>query len=635
MTFTYIAFCCSQDQCPRLRKEISSLYNFSWTKPRKKFRSILSTPGSRYDFDRIVPFMPVSLVEVDKEALVFGEHKPKGKVPFNKILNGSKGVRERILLFGTPGNGKSTSLERIPHLFLQGDFGQQFTMIIGVQLSLLPENASDAKMEDLFYTVLDKNDETEMEAVVECIASSCIGDGEGVLFLFDTYDRLPPSYLSENSKNIIIRIIIGDLMPKASFIITSRPSTAIDFVVNEVQLDRCIEILGFSGDEEASIRNFTKSYFNESFGDELYRQLQSKSHLHELCHNPLYLRIVCFITLRNNETLPNVRTATQLLDNFVCILVAKSNSSTCRCETSVTDLIEMCDDFNKIANLSLYGVNSNMGSFTRSFLERHPELKELIPDQFDPFELMYVIGKIDMSGYVEVSYHYIHQIISEFLAACALANSSNGGQSEFWDGHLLLSYNRRGNFLLSEDRYKMVFTFYAGITKLQNAQIQDRMVESIDPYFVKEIYFDLDTAMTKMCEVVHESQNKGLYVRIVSASNNITSVHLMDSTFFGKSRFPIHSIAWCVSHHPIIQYLKLTSIPPHEVAKLLRSLSHITSSLISFECSYWGTTTLEGTYIHFLIYIIITVYYTNVCDLVLLFYLVLHIYVPYSERISW
>ena len=120
------------------------------------------------------------------------------------------------------------------------------------------------------------------------------------------------------------------------------------------------------------------------------------------------------------------------------------------------------------------------------------------------------------------------------------------------------------------------------------------MVQSIDPYFVKQVYFDVDTTMTKMCVIVHESQNRDLYVRIVSASDNVTSVHLMDSTFFGKSRFPIHSITWCLSHHPVIEYLKLTSIPPHELAKLLRSLSNITSSLISFECSYWGTTTLEG-----------------------------------------
>ena len=178
---------------------------------------------------------------------------------------------------------------------------------------------------------------------------------------------------------------------------------------------------------------------------------------------------MCFVTYYD-ETLPKVMTASQLLDDFVCILVAKSNSSTCRCETSVTDLFEKCDGFNKIATLSLYGVDSNMGSFTRSFLEKDPELKELIPDLFDPFDLMYEVRKVDKYGYVEVSYHYIHQIISEFLAACALANIP----SESQDGHLLLSAYKHGNFLLSEDRYTMVFTFYAGITELQNTQIQDR-----------------------------------------------------------------------------------------------------------------------------------------------------------------
>ena len=595
-----------QDQCHRLRRKISSFYNFSWTKPRENSFDIQSTDNlSYYNFYKFVPFMSVSLAEVNKEDLVYGKRKFKGKVTFDDILNGhdSGGVRKRVLLFGTPGNGKSTLLEQISHQFLRGKFGQEFTMIIGVQLSLLPENASDAKMEDLFFTVLDKNITTEKEAVDEFNASSCIGDGEGVLFLFDTFDRLPPSYSSKNSKNIVRSIImIGDLIPKASFIITSRPSTAINLTKRgDIEyVDKYIEVLGFSGDEEASIHNFTRSYFNESFGDEVYRQLQSRPHLHELCHNPLYLRIVCFITY-HDETLPNVMTATQLLDDFVCILVAKSNTSTCRCYTSVTDLIEMCDEFNKIANLSLYGVNSDMGSFTSSFWKKRPELTELLPDQFDPFELMYVIRKIHKYSYVEVSYHYIHQIIQEFLAACALASFSDGGQSEFWDGHLLLSYDRRGNFLLSEDRYKMVFTFYAGITMLQNRQIQDRMVQSIDPYFVEQVYFDLDTAMTKMCEVVHESQNKDLYVRIVSASDNVTSVHLIDNTFFDKRRYPIHSITWCVSHHPVIKYLELKFIPPHEVAKLLRRLSNITSSLISF-CFYWprGPTTLEG--IRFLIY---------------------------------
>ena len=582
-----------QDQCHQLRWNISSFYgSVSWTKPRKPF-SIRSTTESRIDYDKFVPFMPVNLVEVNNEKLHYGEHEFKDKVPFNKILNGSKAVRERILLFGPPGNGKSTSLEQISHLFLQEDFGQQFTMIIGVQLSLLPENASDAKMEDLFFTALNKHNTKEKKAVFEFIASSCIGDGEGILFLFDAYDRIPLSYL--DSENIVRHIMVGDLMPKASFIITSRPSTTFELVVNEY-VDRCIEILGFSGDEETSIRNFIKLYFygNESFSDDIYKQLKSKPYLYELCHNPLYLRLVCFITSYVG-TLPKVMTATQLLDDFVCTLVAKSDGSTCRCDPSVTDLIEECDDFNRIATLSLYGVKSNMDSFTWSFLKKQLKLKELIPDQFETFDLMYVISKIGRHKYIpEVSYHHIHQIISDFLAACALASSSDGAQSEFWDGHLLLSYDRHGNFLLSEDRYKMVFTFYAGITKLQNRHIQDRMVESVDPYFVEEVDFDLDTAMTKMCEVVHESQNKGLYVRIVSASNNVTSVHLKDNTSFDESRFPIHSIAWCLSHHPIIQNLKLTFIPPHEVAQLLSSLSHITSSLISFECSHWGTPTLEG-----------------------------------------
>ena len=83
-------------------------------------------------------------------------------------------------------------------------------------------------------------------------------------------------------------------------------------------------------------------------------------------------------------------------------------------------------------------------------------------------------------GVVCRTWHFLHLAIQEFMAALAVAQKTPEEQVTFWKKHLILKYNKRGEFVLTEDRYHTLFLFYSGLTGLSTTGIQSMLLDTLN-----------------------------------------------------------------------------------------------------------------------------------------------------------
>jgi hypothetical protein len=524
---------------------LSLLYNFTWTIPKP------ATPSATLQaFTKYVPFMPVKLVELDKQELLLNKRHIAGAVLMDDILDFASGRQgKHVLIVGDHGTGKSRLLEELSYRFVNGQFGQDYKAVIGVQLQYLRENA---KIEDIFFTILNRRDK---KSIVKQFLK-CFGNGEGVLFLLDTFEEINFD-ADDSSVNILVDIFNGRLMSKATFIITSRFSAVVDSKVVK-HVDRCIEILGFEdGSDQSSIHSFTKSYFNISYGNVLFNQLQKNPYLYELCHKPLYLRIVCFI-IEDERELPRDliegnMTISKLVDHFVCRLMAHDGaSSTCQCKNrTILDLAGKCTELTKMAQLSLDRVRSS----------------ELQPDQFHPLGLMYPVlnqtsDKIIIYNQVD-HYQPIHPVLNDFLAAYSVVILSSSEQLDFWEYPFFQDNDEEVVYHLLTGVYETMFLFYSGLSKLKSRNIQQLLLNSVKPSIGLHISFA--NPLIQVCTFLHESQNVVLVKDVLNHLGN----ELEAEKCIYKNPHHYLTTAWCLSHHSNLTGLKFSSWSAAEVSHFL------------------------------------------------------------------
>ena len=166
----------------------------------------------------------------------------------------SEGIsRQRVLIEGVPGSGKSTLVQRMCHEWTVGCFAQDYEVVVQVTLRSLPKDQK-LNLEDLIFTSV--GDPGTVQEVADSITAH---QGQGVLFMFDGFDELSED-MRENS--LVRDIIEGRCAPQSSFVVTTRPISAENLYHC---VDRRVEISGF-GEKEV------KEYITES---DLRQRLES------------------------------------------------------------------------------------------------------------------------------------------------------------------------------------------------------------------------------------------------------------------------------------------------------------------------------------------------------------------------
>ena len=151
-------------------------------------------------------------------------------------ISEDQSVAQHILVEGSPGIGKTMFSWELCRQWAEGKMLQDRDIVLMLQLR--SKSVREAKsLSDLFHH---DNDSIKQE-VLEHIASV---DGRGVFLVLEGYNELTEDQRTEGS--ILNKLLIGDCLPKATIMVTSRP-LASDSLCPEFResVDQRIEVLGF------------------------------------------------------------------------------------------------------------------------------------------------------------------------------------------------------------------------------------------------------------------------------------------------------------------------------------------------------------------------------------------------------
>jgi len=140
-----------------------------------------------------------------------------------------------VLVEGPPGVGKSTLCWELCRKWdaLKSLQGYKIVLLLKLRESRIQKANS---LTEIFYHDHEKLRKNVVDEAFEC-------EGEGILLIFDGFDELPTSVVNDKN-NLVMRLISSLCLPKATRLVTSRPS-ALHRRESFPKVYRHIEILGF------------------------------------------------------------------------------------------------------------------------------------------------------------------------------------------------------------------------------------------------------------------------------------------------------------------------------------------------------------------------------------------------------
>ena len=144
-------------------------------------------------------------------------------------------------------------------------------------------------------------------------------EGEGVLLILDGFDEMPDKLIRDEGC-FIMKVIKGSCLPKATILVTSRPS-AIQY--NFPQKFRHIKTLGFT---DESIEQFAEKVFagNSEVLENFKTFILSNPIIKSMVHIPLSCAILAQVYKDiMKSTMPMPKTMTQLYTTLVLVLIRR------------------------------------------------------------------------------------------------------------------------------------------------------------------------------------------------------------------------------------------------------------------------------------------------------------------------
>ena len=149
-------------------------------------------------------------------------------------------VAQHILVEGSPGIGKTMFSWELCRQWAEGKMLQDRDIVLMLQLH--SKSVREAKsLSDLFH----HDSDSIKQEVLEHITSV---DGRGVFLVLEGYDELTENQRTEGS--ILNKLLIGDSLPKATIMVTSRPLASNSLCPEfRESVDQHIEVLGFNDED--------------------------------------------------------------------------------------------------------------------------------------------------------------------------------------------------------------------------------------------------------------------------------------------------------------------------------------------------------------------------------------------------
>ncbi|XP_076592323.1 NLR family CARD domain-containing protein 3-like [Chaetodon auriga] len=197
---------------------------------------------------------------------------------------------KRVKVKGIAGIGKSVAVQRLIYEWAIGKNMREFTCVFDLRFREL--NLIEAPLSLL--ELLGKQFRYLKEALPDLFTSPC-----SLLFILDGLDEFkfpldwnsPDKNIDVGSKvpvsELMVALIKGSLLPEASVILTTRPSTEAP----KRFFQRCCVVLGF---EEDQVKEYTTKFYKDSeVAEKVYHYILNNDNLFVLSFIPLYCYIIC------------------------------------------------------------------------------------------------------------------------------------------------------------------------------------------------------------------------------------------------------------------------------------------------------------------------------------------------------
>ena len=363
----------------------------------------------------------------------------KTEIKLEDILGSKRSEkrREKVLIEGAPGCGKSTLSLHLCQLWADGQLFQRYNLVVLVRLRD-PVVLSSRRIAD----VLPRCDEAMGLEIEELIVANC---GKDVLFVLDGWDELP-----KNTPvcSVISYLIQGaeELFRKSSVIVTSRPTSSA--VLHKLISTR-IEVLGFTNDEvrryfEGCLEGDTESV------EILLQRIKQNPVVEGTCSLPLNASILVHLFKCEGNALPITQYG--IFSGLICNCIRRHIRKTRHEDVEIKSLDQLpsgiSEQFQVICELAYNGVMNDVVIF------------ELESD-FNTLGLLQGVESFSLRGKSH-SYNFLHLSIQEVLSALYIATK--------FKAHEQVEQFRK---LFDQSRFSAVFQFYAAYTKLQTPGIQN------------------------------------------------------------------------------------------------------------------------------------------------------------------
>ena len=393
--------------------------------------------------------------------------RKKEEIQLNKIFSYiGDDTRKLVLVEGAPGVGKTMLALKLCSDWAKGVALQEYELVLLVQLRKF-QGKKEVTLEDIVRVHFGST------RLTEAICNELYKHNNKVLLILEGWDELPPRHRSETS--FFFSIILGDQLPNASIMVTSRPTVTSDLY--DYMDERHIEVLGFSPPQiEEYVREHAKSKAKS-----VLEHLNKFPNLRALAHIPLTLAIICRLA-RDQVELPP--TLTELYNNHICNLLYQNLKK----HTSLLGIGGLCDlpeenrkVIESLSKLALQGMEDKKFVFMKDDL-RNVGLSVHENENFYGYGLM-SSPILSATAGCECYYQFGHLSIQEFLAAYRMKQLDSEERIR-----LLKEYRE-------DKQFQNVWKFLSGITKLkedefQQAIISDTTSDNRDQMFLVHCLFE-------------------------------------------------------------------------------------------------------------------------------------------------
>ena len=464
----------------------------------------------------------------------------------NYVRNSQKRKQEypvtHLLIEGAPGIGKSTFAWEVCQKWGQHQLFNEYSLV--VLLKFRDKRVHEAKsISDLIYYPLP---EVQPYIVHDIVLSV----GYGLLLILEGFDEAPASKRIMDS--IFVRLFRGQVLPKATVILTTRPSASGELrqFCNSVN-SRRIEIVGFGKKE---IDEYIQCAFSDEQSRSDFKQyLSLYPHIHSMMYVPLNSAIVTHVykSCKSSGTVVP-KTMTQLYSSLIRTLLLRylkdkeEYKNTCTNINSFKDLPQsVYDQFCEICKIAYTGV---MSAETELIFQD-------LPSDFDPLGLMQTCPELYVDRGASVSYNFLHLTVQEYLAAYHISQQSVDEQVAFMEEEI--------------SDMEVVVRFLAGLTEL-GKDLWDvvREFASKDQHDIDATFLSIEGNFIKL-EILHllfESQD----------SSAITSVLGSDCVCFSHysgNAFDMYVLGYCITQSSCDWKLQLYDHKLESVELFLRPIS--------------------------------------------------------------